>query len=402
MKSSRHYPHASLGEIFQPLRRKNSKGVKRVLTVSGEHGLVDQTEFFDRDIASKDLSNYWLLKKGEFTYNRSFMSGYPVGAIKQLTRYAEGCVSPIYLCFALNNTECDAAYYAYVFESGVLTQELMGIVQAGARAHGMLNVAKEDFLELVVPKPSLNEQKKIVKILSAWDSAIDVLSKLIEHKIQVKKSLTFKLMQGELRAPGFRGKWAAKSIGEFAECTAGGTPSTAVDSYWGGTIRWMSSGELNKKFVYEVDGRITPQGLSNSSTKLIPPKCVLIGLAGQGKTRGTVAMNMVELCTNQSIAAILPNDSFVPEYLYYNLDARYKELRKLSAGDGGRGGLNLSILKSLVVPFPEVEEQNVVAKILLVVDQNLVRLKEIKKKLILQKTGLMQKLLTGQIKVKLG
>src|SRR5262249_7755819 len=82
-----------------------------------------------------------------------------------------------------------------------------------------------------------------------------------------------------------------------------------------------------------------------------------LALAGQGKTRGTVAMNSVELCTNQSIAAILPSPSFVPEYLYYNLDARYDELRALSTGEGGRGGLNLKIIKSIALPFPKTEEQ---------------------------------------------
>lgn len=114
------------------------------------------------------------------------------------------------------------------------------------------------------------------------------------------------------------GKWEVKKIGDITHSTAGGTPSTLVASYWGGNIRWMSSGELHLKRVHEVEGRITENGLKNSSTKIIPPKCVLIGLAGQGKTRGTVAMNMVELCTNQSIAAIFPSASFIPEYLFFN------------------------------------------------------------------------------------
>jgi len=111
------------------------------------------------------------------------------------------------------------------------------------------------------------------------------------------------------------GDWDTKTIGSFAYCTAGGTPSTQCIDYWDGPIRWMNSGELNLKIVHEVEGRITKKGLENSSTKLIPSKCVLIGLAGQGKTRGTVAMNMVELCTNQSIAAILPNPSYFVKYL---------------------------------------------------------------------------------------
>ena len=116
--------------------------------------------------------------------------------------------------------------------------------------------------------------------------------------------------------------WEVKRIGDFTDCTAGGTPSTMVPNYWGGDIRWMSSGELHLKEVDEVEGRITEEGLRNSSTKIVPENCILIGLAGQGKTRGTVAINKTPLCTNQSIAAIFPNKSFVPKYLFISVRLR--------------------------------------------------------------------------------
>lgn len=79
--------------------------------------------------------------------------------------------------------------------------------------------------------------------------------------------------------------WEVKKIGKMTKTTAGGTPSTSIKEYWGGDIKWMSSGELNFKKIYDVEGRITDVGLKNSSTKLIPAKCILVGLAGQGKTR---------------------------------------------------------------------------------------------------------------------
>ena len=151
-----------------------------------------------------------------------------------------------------------------------------------------------------------------------------------------------------LRFPEFReeGDLCETTIGEISnQITAGATPDTSIKTYWNGEHRWMNSGELNNKRIFEVQGRITEQGLNNSSTKMIPERCVLIGLAGQGKTRGTVAMNMVPLCTNQSIAAIFPNkDVFESDFLYHNLDNRYEELRSLSTGGEGRGGLNLQII----------------------------------------------------------
>ena len=92
--------------------------------------------------------------------------------------------------------------------------------------------------------------------------------------------------------------WQCMPISSLSEIITGGTPSTGVAAYWGGNIRWMNSGELNLKFITEVEGRITNVGLENSSTHLIPEYCVLIGLAGQGKTRGTAAYNLIALCTN--------------------------------------------------------------------------------------------------------
>ena len=148
---------------------------------------------------------------------------------------------------------------------------------------------------------------------------------------------------------------------ELTDIISGGTPSTKISEYWGGEIQWMNSGELNLRRVFEVEGRITKIGLENSATKLIPNKCVLVGLAGQGKTRGTVAINYIPLCTNQSIAAILPSNELNEEFLYQNLDLRYKELRSLSTGEGGRGGLNLTLLKNLIIPLPPLSEQNAIA-----------------------------------------
>lgn len=207
------------------------------------------------------------------------------------------------------------------------------------------------------------------------------------------------LLTGKKRLPGFSEWWETKKIGEFADCTAGGTPSTLMPSYWGGSIRWMNSGELNQRFVSEVAGRITDDGLRNSSTTIIPRKCVLIGLAGQGKTRGTVAINLVETCTNQSIAAVLPSPAFVPEYLYYNLDMRYDELRGLSTGDGGRGGLNLTIIKAVPVPFPKIEEQTAIATILSNMDAEIAALEAKLGKTRQLRQGMMQELLTGRTRL---
>ena len=253
--------------------------------------------------------------------------------------------------------------------------------------------------QYLVAAPSIPEQRAIAQALSDVDALLATLDQVIAKKRDLKQATMQQLLTGKARLPGFSGKWDVKQIGEFTDCTAGGTPSTLNSAYWGGEIPWMSSGELHLKRVRDVEGRITELGLNSSSTKIIPSHCVLIGLAGQGKTRGTVAINLIELCTNQSIAAIFPNKSFNSEYLFHNLDARYDELRELSTGDGGRGGLNLKIIKSIDIPFPSLEEQDAIASVLSDLDAELAALESRREKTRDIKQAMMQELLTGKTRL---
>ena len=193
--------------------------------------------------------------------------------------------------------------------------------------------------------------------------------------------------------------WDLVTVGQHLQVSAGGTPSTGVQEYWGGDVNWMSSGELHNKRVTDTRDSITIQGLENSAAKMLPIHSVLIGLAGQGKTRGTVAISLTALSTNQSIAAILPNGQIFPFYLYHNLDSRYEELRQMSSDSGGRGGLNLSIIKSIPLPLPPLAEQQAIAEVLSDVDAEIQAVAKLKAKFQAKKEGLMQTLLTGKIRL---
>jgi len=274
------------------------------------------------------------------------------------------------------------------------------IFESLATQNAQLNINLEKLRPYQIPMPPTKaEQQAIAGALSDVDGLIGSVEKLIAKKRSIKTGTMQQLLTGKQRLPGFSGEWGLKKISEFTDGTSGGTPSTTISAYWGGDIRWMSSGELHLKFVADVEARITEEGLQNSSTKPIPPNCVLIGLAGQGKTRGTVAINMVELCTNQSIAAIYPNDSFCPLYLYYNLDNRYEELRGLSTGDGGRGGLNLTILRNIEIPFPNPDEQQAIATVLSDMDAEIQTLETKLAKTKAIKQGMMSELLTGKTRL---
>lgn len=264
--------------------------------------------------------------------------------------------------------------------------------QGGSR-NAMTKGMVEDFQ---IPIPPLPEQKAIAEALSDVDGLLAAMTKLIEKKHAIKQGAMQQLLTGKKRLAGFTGKWVEKRIGDMAEVATGATPSTLCPEFWGGDIRWMSSGELNDKIVSEVVGRITKAGFDACSTHMVPVGCVLIGLAGQGKTRGTAAYNLVELCTNQSIAAILPNASFDSRFLYYYMDQQYEELRLLSAGDGGRGGLTKGQIENFFVTIPPTNvEQHAISIVLSDMDTEIMALEAKRSKFEQIKQGMMQELLTG-------
>ena len=288
----------------------------------------------------------------------------------------------------------DNRFVFHCFQSDIVKRQINE--HLGATINQITNKSLNSFK---IPYPEQPEREAIAEALSEMDDLVVASDALIAKKRAIKLGAMQQLLTGQKWLEGFVEPWERKRIGEFADCAAGGTPSTLVPSYWGGDILWMSSGELNQKTIHDVEGRITETGLSESSAKVFPKRCVLVGLAGQGKTRATVAINQVEVSTNQSIAAIFPNESFAPEYLYHNLDFRYDELRELSAGDGGRGGLNLSLIRSIEVPFPGIDEQYAIADILSDMDEEIGSLERRRTKTRAIKQGMMQELLTGRTRL---
>ena len=203
--------------------------------------------------------------------------------------------------------------------------------------------------------PSLEEQKVLAeKLWAAYEVKQSYLKMIAATEEMVKAQ--FIEMFGDCESNTHY--YQIKKVGDFAECFAGATPSTKVSAYWdNGNIPWMSSGEVHKGRVKDTDAKISQQGYDGCSTKMVPVHSVVIALAGQGKTRGTVAINDIALCTNQSLCAIVPNEEVNYEYLYHNLRGRYKELRSMSGDVDGRGGLNLKHIQSIKIVVPPMEEQ---------------------------------------------
>lgn len=222
--------------------------------------------------------------------------------------------------------------------------------------------------------PPIETQTRIAEFLdkktTEIDSIIEKKEKLLELLEEKKKAVineavtkglnpnaSFKNVNLEWleKVPN---SWKVSKLKWLSNIFSGGTPSTEREDFWEkGTIPWLNSGSVNDRIISRSSNFITKLGFENSSAKWIPSKSILIALAGQGKTRGTVAKLEFESTCNQSLGAIVPNHNDLDyNFLYYWLDTNYINIRSLSGLDK-RDGLNLQMVGDIVVPLPTINEQ---------------------------------------------
>ena len=213
-----------LGEIADRVTRKNQDLVSTLpLTISAQYGLIDQNEFFDKRVASKDVSGYYLVKKGEFAYNKSTSSDAPWGAIKRLDRYENGVLSTLYIVFAINeNAEIDSDYLVTYYDTNLWHRGIREIAAEGARNHGLLNIAPADFFETSLSVPQdIEEQKAIGKYFTELNALITLHQrKCDEVKILKKYMLQNMFPQNgssvpKIRFDGFTNAWEQRKVSEF-------------------------------------------------------------------------------------------------------------------------------------------------------------------------------------------
>ncbi len=231
-----------------------------------------------------------------------------------------------------------------------------------------------------LPLPPLPEQKKIARILSTVQRAIEAQERTIQTTTELKKALMHKLFTEGLRNEpqkqteiGLIPKsWKVVKIGEIAQIKSGGTPSRRNHEFWdGGKIFWIKTGEVNYCTIYDTEEKITQSGLDGSSAKLFPAGTLLIAMYGQGITRGKVAITGIEAATNQACAAIFPNDEVKTRYLYYFFEHNYDSIRRFAHG-ANQKNLSADLIKTfpLVYPRPS-DDQDEIVRTLSAVDKKL-------------------------------
>ena len=285
-------------------------------------------------------------------------------------------------------------------------------------ATGVPSISRDWLAKLTFFNPGYEAQKKIADILSTIDRTIAKTEALIKKYQQIKAGLMHDLFtrgigaDGKLRSPrevapelyknsaiGWIPKeWEVISLEKCGEIFNGTTPSRQIQEFWRGNIPWLSSGKINEYRISSPSELVTKIALEKTPLRIVPSGSILIGLIGQGKTRGMSARLDIDATINQNLAALIPNSEHSSVFIHQFLCHNYNRLR----GDGrgsNQGALNCQIIRAFEISCPHLNEQTRIANAL-VAHENL-EYNEMKRlrKLCEQKSGLMRDLLTGKVSV---
>ena len=280
----------------------------------------------------------------------------PIGRCCILPKLEERTITAVDCTILRFNEEIIPQYFVYYSQSRPYSIRIQSKTTGSTRKR----ISRKNLENIDIPIPSLEEQERIVSELDKINELIRLKKEQLKDYDNLAQSIFYEMF-GD---PVVNEKgWEVKHIGDFGTCIAGATPSTTVEEYWiNGTIPWLSSGEVSKGRIFNTDRRITQHGYDSCSTRMIPAHTIVIAMAGQGKTRGTVGVAEIPLCTNQSICSIVTNEKIDVDFLYYQIKFLYNELRSASNGDGGRGGLNLRLIQKFPIISPNYSLQVSFAK----------------------------------------
>ena len=393
----------SFRRMFAPLSRRNTTGNTNVLTISAQHGLIRQTAFFKKNIASQNTDNYFLLKRGDFAYNKSYSNGYPFGVIKPLKLYDSGIVSPLYICCSPTDENQSPEYYAQYFDAGLMNREIHAFAQEGARNHGLLNISVYDFFDSSLPFPPLAEQREIAAILSAQDNVIALKERLLTEKQRQKQYLMQQLLTGKQRLPGFVTPWKTAVIGELGTFY-GGLSGKNKDDFGTGDSFFIPFKNVLENVV--IDGgqlsrvRLDKDEKQNS----VKQYDLFFNLSSETVTEvGMCAVlmeNLRDTYLNSFCVGFRLRESFVsPLWLsyYFNSPAGRKVMLTLAQGVT-RINLNRAAFTKTAVPIPPIDEQRAIADILSAADREIDLLRRDLEQEQRRKKALSQLLLTGIVR----
>lgn len=399
-----------LSALSQRIRRRNTIGNKNVLTISAIHGLVNQRSFFNKIVASKDLSNYFLLNKGEFAYNKSYSTGYPVGVVRKLDRYDTGVLSPLYICFGMSSRNVDTNYAQFFFDSQSFIDEINGIAKEGARNHGLLNVGVEDFFSLSFILPPLPEQKKIATILSSVDEVIEKTRAQIEKLKDLKTGMMQELLTKGIGHTEFKDSPVGRIPVEWDTQNLCNLVNTSRPITYGivQTGQHMEDGTPCVRVVDLVRRELQTKNMIRTSPTInqqyrrtiLQAGDIMFALRGNIGHVRIADKNLEGVNLTRGVALISPKDTVSNEYLLWSLRSPGVRTRILDSVNGSAlQEIPLSNLRKICIPVPSLPEQIKLAEAMNSVEYHQNMVENALASLTRTKTALMQDLLTGKVRV---
>ena len=346
-----------MSDFAERVTRKNSNNETDLpLTISSKDGLVDQISYFNKTVASKDMSGYYLLRNGEYAYNKSYSVGYDFGSIKRLDRYPMGALSTLYICFALKKHDTD--FIKVYFDSLKWYKEIYMISAEGARNHGLLNVPTDEFFATKHYLPeNTAEQRKIADFLIALDRRIDAQQSLVDNLKKYKRGLLNQIFSAISKGSQLR------KLRELVHVSGGKTPSMSNSLYWNGDIVWISSKDMKSSRISGSELKITNLAL-NELTLYHPGTLLLVARSGILKHSLPLAILEVDATINQDIKALQVHgcNAF---YLYYAILSQEDNIIRTLVKTGTTvQSLMMDSFLNIEIPTPDIDlQQSIVDKL---------------------------------------
>ena len=369
-----------LGDAFERVVRKNTNNESRLpLTISAQDGLVDQITYFNNRVASRDVSNYYLVYNGEFAYNKSTSDGYPFGAVKRLDWYEKGVLSTLYIVFALKHPEKDDSDFMTVFyDTDRWHRGVAERAAEGARNHGLLNISADDFFDIDTTMPEDKvEQEKIGRLLKKLDTLITLHQRKYEKLVNIKKSMLDKMFPQngasvpEIRFKGFTDSWEQRKLGEICDfITKGATPTTYGFSWQPDGVPFFRNDSIKDNvFVFGEFSYISEAANEVLKRSEVHGNDILIAITGDIGKVGIIPDTVEKANINQHIARVRIRKEALPYFVYQYLasDDTQKEYQKIKTGLS-MPQLSLEQVRDIVVKIPEFNEQGKIADCLRRID----------------------------------
>ena len=339
-----------LSDFAERVTRKNSNNETDLpLTISSKDGLVDQISYFNKTVASKDMSGYYLLRNGEYAYNKSYSVGYDFGSIKRLDRYPMGALSTLYICFALKKHDTD--FIKVYFDSLKWYKEIYMISAEGARNHGLLNVPTDEFFATKHYLPeNTAEQRKVADFLISLDRRIDAQQSLVVNLKKYKRGLLNQIFSAISKGSQRR------KLRELVHVSGGKTPSMSNSLYWNGDIVWISSKDMKSSRISGSELKITNLAL-NEMTLYHPGTLLLVARSGILKHSLPLAILEVDATINQDIKALQVHgcNAF---YLYYAILSQEDNIIRTLVKTGTTvQSLMMDSFLNIEIPTPDIDQQ---------------------------------------------